>query len=223
MNLVVALLLCASALYRLIASFGGHIVEVRCKDKVITGLMLSNSTGAVDVECSKMLPFVTVSPDGFELFVQSCFVFVFTVCLFARAHTHTCVHACMRTCMHAHMHACVHMNAHARTRTRTHTRTPTHAQARARTLFTLHAYYARRAESSLRMRIPRHLCACTPTPSTRMRIPHIYGILILSPSRAPLLLSLSRTHSNHSLTHLPTTSGHQRCGGARLQARRQHS
>eukprot|EP00802_Teleaulax_amphioxeia_P021793 Tamp_22177.p1 GENE.Tamp_22177~~Tamp_22177.p1 ORF type:complete len:199 (+),score=44.08 Tamp_22177:428-1024(+) len=78
MNLVVALLLCASALYRLIASFGGHIVEVRCKDKVITGLMLSNSTGAVDVECSKMLPFVTVSPDGFELFVQSCFVFVFT-------------------------------------------------------------------------------------------------------------------------------------------------
>ena len=103
MNLVVALLLCASALYRLIASFGGHIVEVRCKDKVITGLMLSNSTGAVDVECSKVLPFVTVSPDGFELFVQSCFVFVFTVCLFARAHTHTCVHACMRTCMHAYI------------------------------------------------------------------------------------------------------------------------
>ena len=82
MNLVVALLLCASALYRLMASFGGHIVQVRCKETVITGLMVLNSTGcngAVDVECSKVLPLVTVSPDGFELFVQSCFVSVFSV------------------------------------------------------------------------------------------------------------------------------------------------
>jgi hypothetical protein len=80
MNLVVALLLCASALYRLVASFGGHIVQVRCKETA--GLMILNSTvcnGAVDVECSKVLPLVTVSPDGFELFVQSCFVSVFSV------------------------------------------------------------------------------------------------------------------------------------------------
>ena len=82
MNLVVALLLCASALYRLIASFGGHIVQVRCKETVMTGLMVLNSTGSwtTAVECSEVLPFVTVSPDGFELFVQSCFVAVFTVC-----------------------------------------------------------------------------------------------------------------------------------------------
>jgi hypothetical protein len=82
MNLVVALLLCASALYRLIASFGGHVVQVRCKETVIKGLMVLNSTGgneAVEVECSKVLPLVTVSPDGFELFVQSCFVSVFSV------------------------------------------------------------------------------------------------------------------------------------------------
>jgi hypothetical protein len=113
MNLVVALLLCASALYRLFASFGGHIVEVRCKETVIKGLMVSNSTscnGAVDVECSKVLPFVTVSPDGFELFVQSSFVAVLTVCYvcvcvcmlihgFDALHMHVCVCVCARVCL----------------------------------------------------------------------------------------------------------------------------
>mmetsp|Transcript_55554 Transcript_55554/g.81659 ORF Transcript_55554/g.81659 Transcript_55554/m.81659 type:complete len:269 (-) Transcript_55554:232-1038(-) len=75
MNVVVSLLLCVSGLYRLVAGFWGHIVDVRCKSETFELPVLTNST----IACKDILPFVTVSPDGFELFVQSCFVTAFTV------------------------------------------------------------------------------------------------------------------------------------------------
>merc|ERR1712216_69424 len=79
MNCIVAIFLCAAAIYRFFASFGGHIVEIRCKEDTITGLKNSSGTEVNDsFDCADLLPFVEPSPDGFELFVQSCFVILFT-------------------------------------------------------------------------------------------------------------------------------------------------
>jgi len=76
MNGVVGVLLLASCLYRFFASFSGHIVEVRCKDAVIT--LALNDTEVHGVDCALLLPYVSASPDGFELWVQSCFLIAFT-------------------------------------------------------------------------------------------------------------------------------------------------
>ena len=76
MNGVVGVLLLASCLYRFFASFSGHIVEVRCKDAVIT--LAVNGTQLKDIDCTLLLPYVSASPDGFELWVQSCFLIAFT-------------------------------------------------------------------------------------------------------------------------------------------------
>ena len=78
MNGAVGVLLLASCLYRFFASFSGHVVEVRCKEKTITELKTTNGTAIEAFDCEQVLPFVSASPDGFELWVQSCFLTVFT-------------------------------------------------------------------------------------------------------------------------------------------------
>lgn len=78
MNMIVAVLLCISAIYRFFASFSGHIVIVRCKNDIINDLVDASGEGQIEVECKDVLKHVEASPDGFELFVQSCFIIVFT-------------------------------------------------------------------------------------------------------------------------------------------------